>query len=925
MLDRADTSSGGRSSFGRLFDGVTAEGAVLGALARTLGEVEALAMEAPQRAADAEGTADAAAINALASPSQGLCIHGAQAAKLYGFVERFLTTRVDPLQPESLVMPPHRPQGVQEVSRPGNEEDRVLQIKRARKELVRRCNVLLDAFERARSVPAVPPAATPGTAGSAACADGSYLMLSVEEDFLAMAVALRSGRLLRPSSVVLTADKDAVSAAVGSLQVLSACGFLEPGVGATGGGSSTHIVLPVVLASAELYADNVASASSRLEAHMAGQPVLLCHAHTAAAVAVAQSYFPTLATCHVLVITCSSYVLSYSLVKHSGSVMAESTVECVCHGQIQFVGTSADPPSAAAALSLGGILKRGAAVDRSKVLLSAPSAIRKHFESVGLGAVLGSLDAVHFASMGATGASAFSTLRQSIENSFPSVPIITAFPGNCMYFTAPATMPCSGNQSDELGGGDSSGDGAVRALGVEDGLVAFGASLLAQKYISLRCTQPLGALIGIKSNLVWRSSPVDEAFVSVIPFFNCSSPFGSSAMRSSVALRRLMQSEGTWDRSCGDVLCFEVVEISMVGAATDPSAGSFASGMWNSGFVCVQPSITESISRDGAALFMNRNLPVGYSSRVLGRVPLDSSLVADVLSGAEVTVSIELTIPAIAACFKDRNEALSSMLVSMSLVKDQNKESGLHWLMQNTALSSLSVHPSSSVSDGPEVKRFDVLARCEVDANDCKSRGNSAMAIARPGSADVDAIGALESAILSYSSGLQLDPLSAVLYSNRCAAQLQLVALIFANYNSSAASTSKSSIKERDRLLHRALQDAALSAGLRPQWSKAHARLGEARFRLGHLQAAVDAYTRAYECELAELEPASPSTVESMKNRGVGHSSVLRSLNEAMAALDACKKQREEEEQRQNESSKRPRKDGAASDRSEGGSSCTVS
>jgi tetratricopeptide (TPR) repeat protein len=198
------------------------------------------------------------------------------------------------------------------------------------------------------------------------------------------------------------------------------------------------------------------------------------------------------------------------------------------------------------------------------------------------------------------------------------------------------------------------------------------------------------------------------------------------------------------------------------------------------------------------------------------------------------------------------------------------------------------------------------------------------MSGARPGASDASV--ALQSAVVSYSCGLQLDPLSAVLYSNRCAAQLQLAALATSN-QATVSHASILSNDDRDHLLKRALLDATASAMLRPEWSKAHSRLGETQFRLGNLQAAVDAYTRAYECELAELQQASPSTVESMKNRGMGHSSILRSLNEAMAALEAEKKQREQEDLR-SESSKRQRKQGAATAGDGGaakGSSCIVS
>lgn len=913
-------------------EAVTVAGAVLGSLARTLEEVEALALE-PPRALDAA--------EEFPVSSRGLCIHGAQAAKLYGFTERFLTTRVDPLQPEHLVPHPIAADGAVAArdTIQGGAEERIAGVRRARKELVRRCNALLDAFERAKSS---------STAAEVVMrrphqdADSLVLSLSLEDDLVAMVLTLRSGQLIRPASLSLPAEnKDVGTLVSASLQLLSASGFLEGGVGA-----GEHKALPhIVVSSAEPYAESVASATARLASLLVGRSVVHCHAHIAAVAAMAHCYLPALPLFHVLVLTATVQGLQYSLMRYTsdGSPAASCAIDCISHGQLQCVGApphqhgTDDAAPGVSALSFGPKWRRGGAYERNSALIAAPATIRRQIEDAGMGAWLTDLNAVCFASIGSAALAAFLSLRLPLEKAFPNVPVLTGFPdsGMCYAVTAPRDTEVP-----------------LRALTVEDGVVAFGASLLARPGLYPRClTQPLGTLIGIKSNLVRQSSRwVNEgdqgAIVSVIPFFHCSSAFGSSSSRSAISLSSLARKGNhMMEIFPGDKLCLEVVEISIAGPAVDLNFASFHNSLWNSGYVCTEPpSLGKSAgsSLDVRALCMNRRLPTGLECRVLGRIPLDDSIECSVLAGSEATIAIELSLPEIGPCFEDRDKILSAMLLSVGTVgSGTSGSSSLHWLVRQVPLYSLSVRPpdasaaanhpppaDSPADDLPSSAAPDlcveVILSCEEDANVCKSRGNSAMSGARPGASDASV--ALQSAVVSYSCGLQLDPLSAVLYSNRCAAQLQLAALATSN-QATVSHASKLSNDDRDHLLKRALLDATASAMLRPEWSKAHSRLGETQFRLGNLQAAVDAYTRAYECELAELQQASPSTVESMKNRGMGHSSILRSLNEAMAALEAEKKQREQEDLR-SESSKRQRKQGAATAGDGGaakGSSCIVS
>jgi hypothetical protein len=932
---------------------VTAAGAALGSLTRTLNEVEALALKPTM-------TQPADTMEQEPVSSRGLCIHGAQAAKLYGFTERFLTTRVDPLQPERLVPPPSAAAdgaASAEADSLAGAEELIASVRRARKELVRRCNALLDAFERAKSFAVT---AEVGTRQPDEEADGLALTVSLEDDFVSMVLTLRPDRpgppglLLRPASVpLLTATDskgDVGAAVVGSMQLLSASGFLE------GALSRENKIVPqmVVLSSAEPHAESVASAAARIESHLGlgvgHASVVLCHSHAAAAVAIAHCYLPAVPLVRVLVISASANAVQYSLMKYASdkSSAAGFAIDFIFHGQLQCLGSVPHMHGHGdSALPRGAkLVRRGGDKERAAALSCAPAAISRQIEDAGSGAWLECIDAVCFASMGSAALTAFTSLRLPLEKAFPGVPIISGFPDGGMRYVV---NPPNHDVLKSSGRAARDGEPLLRALTVEDGLAAFGASLLARPGLAPRClAHPLGTLIGIKSNLVRQSSRIEEGggtFVSLIPFYHCSSAFGSSSTRSAVSLRSLQRGGG---RATGglpdDKLCLEIVEISMAGSAMDSNSASFHNSMWNSGYVCMEPLHVGKSAEgtlDEKGLFMSRRLPAGYQCRVLGRVPLDESLECSVLAGAEAVMAIELNLPEIGLCFENRNTVISGILVSVGAVDSGTSGSpSVRWFARHRPVSSfLSPYPAVAHSppadclaeDGPSHAANDisveVVLGCKEDADVCKSRGNSAMAGARPGAADAAA--SLQSAVFSYSCGLQLDPLSAVLYSNRCAAQLQMAGLSTTVSSATASHASKFSNNDRDQLLLRSLFDATVSATLRPEWSKAHSRLGETRFRLGHLQAAVDAYTRAYECELLELQQTSPGATESMKNRGVGHSSILRALNEALAALDAERKQqRDAAEELRSESSKRPRKQGAeaaAEDDRAKGSSCNVS
>lgn len=750
-----------------------------------------------------------------------------QLAKLFGFTEKLLLTRIDNMQ----------------VTLDGGDAVDV-ELKKTRKDLVGRCNALMDGLEKLKE-----DIRTPTDTIAAGISIG-------EDDLLQLAAVLNDCTPLRTVAVTSSGDGSAAADAVG---------YYQPSIQSLMAGFFPSLATACVVARHDL--NPYTGMCAREEEGRSGRRMRTVHTHTAAAAAIASLSPGNAACCLFLSFSASAFYFSIIRIDIPGQD-SPSQISFVLSQRHHISTRGAQHYVVASAATIVPML--------AKAVTEAKAEGLSH------------IDGVILASSGPKTNTMYTYMRTALCEAFPDVPIVY-----------PAL-----DESNMLANETKS----FRGVRIEPEFVAHGAAVLAMsslhsanvENISPRLVhvydEPLACVVGLRARLMPAESYQQQSsetvsdldseldsLMTVIPFFtplSSSSPgesvektltlmtYGASHVGTSPATKR---GEVAAARNNND-LFLELVQVN-VGCSGMATPG-WADGVLQtavpkkvqattmsklSGLSIVPSPEANGPFLTGGALSSTRG-PFRY--RVLARYRVEKLFDQCSSEGSEGPIALQQLLVKM-ELDDDRNvrmavrsgvlDSLVEAVVADEAVVNCNFENSLY-------------HLSTTATFSPEPTQCFYVASPE-EAERLKKKGNAHLK-AGIGGAEFDSA---VSAVLDYSLALQWDPLNAVLYSNRCAARLKMCTL---------QRMQSDPTRNVDMWLSECLIDAQVCVQLRPTWSKGHSRLGEVLFRQNRLEASLEAYNKAYSCEVIE-QNVPPGTSPASNS-----SSILKSIREVQGALD---------------------------------------
>lgn len=779
-------------------------------------------------------------------------ISSSQLAQLYGFTEKLLLTKID---------------NMQIYVDGGDETDPALRI--LRKDLVGRCNALMDSLEKRKDRAVDTRAVNTVAAG-----------VSVgEDDFMQLAAMLTDGTVLHT----------AASSSAGDAVADDVSGVYHPPV--------SHLVCSGFLsslASACVVARHDPTPYVRIcaqeEERRSGRRLRSVHTHSAAAAFVGSSLLRS-AGCH-LFLSFSAYAVHISVIRITPSVdEAPVLVDYIVYRQHPVTSKGAQKNIAASANSTIPLIT--AAVNEAGT---------------------DSIETIVVASSGPRTKAMFALIRFALDEAYLGVPIL--FPGVMKADQDGCSIP-----SDFV----ALGAALLAAADLRPADTPISIRILNEPIaciVGVR-TRVMAAASYYPSHSDSEASEDLNSLMTVMPICTPSELICSDGIyidkTLDLACHSVFDAVSNQDRnaecSCPPAQLFlELVQVEIGGTAGGISAAGWKEGTLQmavprkaapvvaklAGLSMVSPIATTERFLTGGVLSSTRG---SLRYRVISRHPVEQVFEENRISNAvellylqHVQVVMQLDI--------DRNIKIGLLSIPLG-----SPAVGIPLLTRCDVTNCIYHLPPSNSLDPPT--RFLMYLTNTKEADKLKTLGNDELKAASGG----HEFSCTQKAILQYSLALQWDPLNAVLYSNRCAARLKLCALQRMRMDPTLYV---------DGWLSEALTDAEICVRLRPTWSKGQSRLGEVLFRQNRLEASVDAYNRAYICEKDEQKEISGSSSAT--------SSILKSLNEVKGAWDlqvATKAAQEAERILRNEVGDQ---DGSAgkkkkrkAESGESGSSCTLS
>lgn len=752
-------------------------------------------------------------------------------AKLYGFTEKLLLTRVDNM----------------EVNKDGTDlpDDG---LRKTRKGLVGRCNALMDALEALKeSVDSSETRRQNEIAAGVCLGDSDELQLSV---VLNDCTALHTAN----TTIAGEAASDAPGAYTPTLLPLWAGSFFPSLTGLCV--VARHDATPFLGLCAR-------EEGSRIE-----RPVHNVFTHSAAAAAVA-TLCPRPSACYMF-ISFTTHVFYYSIIriKH-GAGESQSSIEYVLSRQHQITTSGR--------CGLANFISSSAAtliplLQRSIEEIQSQSPLH--------------IDAILVCSYGSRTHTMYSHIRKPLLECFEGIPVLAP-----TLDLSKLENICEAN--------------ALQGVIFRPDYVAYGAAVLAmsrllcdsgQGSVVAVYNEPISCLVAVRSRVMPGGSYSADAITSdssdrfdslmtAMPIFfpsdSCSSGNNIEKELTLVACNTATESKSTQKAKASkptrvgaecaaDDLYVEIVQVEI--GCNGMGVPGWHDGLLQSAVTRKGPSVLKAVGGLSPLNKTDSFLSAGvlsslrdqYRYRILGRYRIDQLFMNEALSQIKPGEPVELQQVIVKLGIdSDRNVSVAikaSGPGAMDTV-DDNYPCNL-----DNSIYRIASTPSFATGSSRAEDEFAFCLTSATESGVLKKRANSQL---QEKSSD-SAMENTQEAVYNYSLGLQWDPLNSVLYSNRCAARLKLCAL---------QRLREDPIKNIEEWLSQAWYDAQVCAQLKPGWSKGHSRLGEVLFHQNRLEASLEAYTKAYNCELTEKNL-------SHNAKASNNSTIYKALTDVRGALE---------------------------------------
>ena len=745
-----------------------------------------------------------------------------QVAKLYGFAEKLLTTKIDNL---------------------ATDDSSDIDFKRDRKELVKRCNNVMDSLEK-RSDGEVD--GVPVTAMGVTVSDDEIMNSSIGFDY--------SSFLSVPSAKGYSND-DICSGIMTGISTRIRSGHLE------------QFPKRIVVSRHDPTPYNCYTIRDLLlnNRDFGGvvQQVVSIHTHTAAATALFHS---TGNTGTFLLLSFSTNIFHSSFIRVSYNSAGDGV-------EINYLFHNQRPVATKGAVT--SLLSSSSVIvpDLCRALHDTTLSDRGYIQ----------LDGILLASGGARSNAMFSFIRGSIEQAFPDTPVMAPYQDN------PLTAAADSLSGDFL----SIGTTLVAMFGANlefDGIFswAYGGNIKRDLFI---VNEPITCMIGLKTSIVSsvkelefestnqtgfdKNDSFNTEIFSISPFFNPTSSRNSIATHcvalmdcSGVALNPVATHDDLQNAKADLNLYIDVLQVEL-----NKIAGSqhlLCQG-WNDGVVDAAISKGDQTSPDDGQTD-DVFLMGPYKCRVLGKIPIS----CEYLNRKEY-VGQHRYVKHINLKLDIRHSNIFASISSFSATDSMDVSSNpcMGWDAENIPIIHQKNYSEEKLRSSANSELFYICnpsesARLKQSGNDLlsvvtiKNEHSPSELFVRSSPVDL--------AISKYSLAIQWDPYNAILYSNRCAARLKAAGLL--------SSPKAHSQLSYDSYLHQSLSDAQSCVRIKPNWSKGYSRLGEVLFRQNRLKEATEAYSKAHECELSESADTAATRTQA------NSSSIQSALREVKAAWD---------------------------------------